>query len=146
MDTSIFVHQLTHPLRSRVVLFTTLNSFQLFKKKEVLPCHQEGKKGLMSCKNYANGMEDYTLGVVYEIFFFAYVIIFFNRCQEEVPGHHTDGLTQQHPTHGHCRRRRQCFSMPLLCLLLYINPGIIIGLSVSPFFLVCPNFLGHQTD
>ena len=69
VDTSIFVHQLTHPLRSRVVLFTTLNSFQLFKKKEVLPCHQEGKKGLMSCKNYANGMEDYTLGVVYEIFF-----------------------------------------------------------------------------
>ena len=71
VDTSIFVHQLTHPLRNRVVLFTTLNSFQLFKKKEVLPCHQEGKKGLMSCKNYANGMEDYTLlGVVYEIFFF----------------------------------------------------------------------------
>ena len=60
-------------------------------------------------------------------FFFAYVIIFFNRCQEEVPGHHTDGLTQQHPTHGHCRRRRQCFSMPLLCLLLYINNNIMWG-------------------
>ena len=90
------------PIEESCCVVHVLESFQLFKKRS-LPCHQEGKKGLMSCKNYANGMEDSGVRV-----FFAYVIIF-NRCQE-VPI--TDGLT--HPTHGHCR---QCFSMPLCCYI-----------------------------
>ena len=46
------------PIEESCCVVHVLESFQLFKKRS-LPCHQEGKKGLMSCKNYANGMEDW---------------------------------------------------------------------------------------
>ena len=111
--TSIFVHQLTHPLRSRVVLFMSLRIISIVQKKKSAMSSREGKKGLMSCKNYANGMEDYS-GVVW---------CFFCVCHhlQQVPRSTiTDGLTRaQRARKFKKSRQKNFFLVQKLILVIF---------------------------